>query len=207
MHIKPECDVESLQDFAQYYESTYMESRDGAILRVSGTHGNNLVLRDIDRLDEEGEGYVLVPWSKVQTTLVYGRPPSGIFKHGTVVYYMYMTNNRMAGRGFRGDYYAYQSVRDGQALRWGNICRNENDLARSVLRPHYATIEHALANKLEDWLLSPIYSVSGERLFRRGQLVGYFEKDGLAMANGYPWVEKILRMQFNYKGKIRHADQ
>jgi hypothetical protein len=208
IEIKPGCDVETLEDFARYYEASYMESRDGRVLQVNGFHGKNLVLLDhAAKLTTKTEGYVFMPWSEVQDSLVYGRPSGSLLKVGGKVYMMYVPNNRMAGRGFRGEYYRYTLLRRGRDYRWPDLAQEEHKLAQAVFFPPVITMGEALKSK-EDSILSRMYSMvlydDGSRyLYRRAVNVGRFERaDLLKLPTEYGWIAQFVRDDLNFKGDI-----
>jgi hypothetical protein len=207
INIKPGCDVETLEDFARYYEGSYMESRDGRVLQVNGFHGKNLVLLDhAAKTTTKTEGFVFMPWVDVQDSLIYGRPSGSLLKADGRVYMMYVPNNRMAGRGFRADYYRFTQLKRGQDLRWPTMKVEEWQLAREVFFPKVVPLDEALSSK-EDEILSRMYSVvQGEAhrlLFRRAVLVGTFERaDLLRLTPEYGWVGQFVKDDLRFKGDI-----
>lgn len=213
MRIKPECDVETAEDFAKYYQHSFMESRDGRILRVTGHHGRNIVLRDFNYPENDEErAYTMLPWRQVRTDLVYGRPPSTNFMIHDKVYIIYMSNNRQSGRGFRADYYGFFSPRRKEMVSWKQLA-GESVIAEAVFRPEYVGIEEALAraSKGKDSLLDSRYSVLGHsgviELWRGTQCVGSFANSGqgVLLKKTGRFAEHSLRYIFNYKGDIEHA--
>lgn len=214
MHIKPECDVETAEDFAKYYEGSFMESRDGRILKVAGHHGRNVVLRDFRYPDaDEGHAYSMLPWRQVQTDLVYGRPPAGTFLLDHVAYLLYMPNNRQSGRGFACSYYAFHSLRTAGPVNWKNIA-DEYTIASAVFKPEYTPIDEAVmraeaiqADSLLDARYSVVRRADGVHLYRGSRRAGLFTNNGalLTFNPGYKFCETAVRNLLGYKGVIAYA--
>lgn len=210
MDIKPPCDVENLDDFVRYYENSYMETRDGRCLMVSGTVSNNLLLRDWTQADAVGEGYVLVPWAQVKDSLVFGRPTAGLFKINGVVYFMYLPQNRLNGRGFRGEYYRFDRIRDGVTRRWLDLGEYEYNLAKIVTFPQFTPLMAAIAEPGEH-VVSKVYSVihrAGQvDLFRRTEHIGTFRKNGVSLdlKEGMDFVVSSVRRNLCYTGTVNYA--
>ena len=212
LNVKPGCDVETLEDFARYYEGSYMESRDGRVLKVTGCHGKNLVLLDHAQRHNKTEGYVFLPWSEVQEALVYGRPSGSLLKVDGKVYMIHVPNNRMAGRGFKPEYYRYTCLRRGNESRWTGLGVDEYTLARATFFPDYSTLDQALDSP-GDSLISRMYSVvrpedgGSHYLFRRADCVGRFEsKDLLKVYPEFPYTALFVRNNLKFKGEIVNAD-
>jgi hypothetical protein len=217
MIIKPECDVENAEDFGRYYNSTYMETRDGQVLQVSGHHGSNIVLRNPAATDDHDEGaYVMLPWRKVQTDLVYGRPPSSLFKLHDRVFLMHMGNNRQSGRGFKVDYYGYTQLSSRMQVRPSSI-GSPADIAVAVYRPEFTPIHLALPdayNSLKDSMLDQSYSIiaaprrdGNPTLFRRWEEIGQFKDKGtkLVLNELARFATPHLRDSLKYRGDIDYA--
>lgn len=207
LNIKPGCDVETLEDFARYYESSYMESRDGRVLQVNGFHGKNLVLLDhAAKTTTKTEGFVFMPWVDVQDSLIYGRPSGSLLKADGRVYMMYVPNNRMAGRGFRANYYRFIQLKRGQDLRWSTMKVEEWQLAREVFFPKVVPLDEAFKSK-EDEILSRMYAlVQGDTsrlLYRRASQIGQFERvDLLRLYSEFAWTQQFIKDHLGFKGDI-----
>ena len=215
MHIKPECDVETAEDFAKYYDNSFMESRDGRVLRVVGHHGRNVVLRDFfSSAPEHDETYTMLPWRQVQTDLVYGRPAAGAFIVENTAFFLYMPNNRQAGRGFQCGYYSFYSLRRKEPITWRTL-DEEHKIARAVFKPEYFSLEEAIQRaerQGHDSLLDPRYTVvrtpGGVELFRGSRSAGKFNEGGTSvfLGKGMKFCEHALRNILNYKGVIRYDE-
>jgi hypothetical protein len=214
MRIKPECDVESAEDFAKYYMSTYMEGTDGQVLRVVDHHGSNIVLRNYEVGDKDDNAFVMIPWRKVQKSLVYGRPASSLFKVGPRVYSLHMSNNRQAGRGFKAEYYHFTRLGTNRQLSPGAIAP-ENELAKAVYRVDLTPLPDALIlakDKGEDSILDSAYSIFSidqtPTLYRKWEEIGKFKnllkKPTLHLMRGYNYVEPHVRQVLGFEGEIKH---
>lgn len=192
MKLKASCDVESIDDFAKYYERAFVRTRDDRVAHIEMVRrGTGQVIVGFPSGDpnhvHESEVAVL-QWPDVQQMLVFGKVQGGIIYHHGALYYVFQGNNRVSTRGYREGEFSWNHlaadfpVRDRLSAVERSDDRQRELLAWSVLYPQYSpfiswTRTHQIL------AVSPLWCMHRERghdkiiVRRRQRVVGIYEED------------------------------
>jgi len=194
MRLKPTCDVETIEDFDQYYRGAFVQLRDvpESVFQVSSVrHGakGQVVLTEVDRENWLAQGPLsLMTWEEARNSIIFGKVPGGMIDCWGQVYWMYEQNNRHSSRGFHPTHVQMHNVggsihadkRD-TYLRF-NRSQMQEQRAWCVFNRAYTPIQ-LYANELAGpaIALSFMYAVAPEQergvhlLYRRSTAIGVWD--------------------------------